>query len=126
VLIVSAFPNDYTPTSKSLTGALYNKGVVVCDLAQSKSVDLRNAFSCWLSPEIHAGDPGIQFRRILCFEPSMCGTPAAFVGDIFRALAPFLGDDQPVSKVAMPLITSGDQGYPVAHVLPALIEAAAQ
>jgi hypothetical protein len=124
VLVVSAFPNDYTPTSTSLIGALYNKGVVVSDLARSKSVDLRDSFSCWMSPNVNAPDSGIQFRRILCFEPSLRSTPVALVGDIFRALAPFLGDDPPVSTVAMPLITSGDQGYPVALVLPALIEAA--
>src|SRR4051812_33471762 len=67
VLIVSAFPNSYWPTASSLIGALAQKGVSVAALAKDKATDLRQTFSCWLSKEITG--PGIQFKRILCFEP---------------------------------------------------------
>lgn len=125
VLVVSAFPNDYSPTQFSLIGALHRKGISVAQLAAEKAVDLRQAFSCWMSKEIDSPDAGIQFKRILCFEPLMRGNPPEVVGDIFRSLAPFLGENPPVSTVAMPLVASGDQEVPASAMLPALVEAAA-
>jgi hypothetical protein len=124
ILVVSAFPNDYIPTSTSLIGALYRKGVSVGQLARSKAVDLRQTFSCWMSQEVATSHSGIQFKRILCFESSWRGTPPSVIGDIFRALAPFLGGEPPMSTVAMPIIASGDQGYGVSEMLPPLIDAA--
>jgi hypothetical protein len=124
VLVVSAFPNDYNPTQKSLIGALFRKRVSVEQLAKSKAVDLRETFSCWMSQEIVPLHPEIQFKRILCFESSARGTPPSIVGDIFRALAPFLGGDPPMSTVAMPIVASGAQGYGISEMLPPLIDAA--
>jgi hypothetical protein len=124
ILVVSAFPNDYIPTSTSLIGALYRKGVSVRQLAESKAVDLRETFSCWMSQEVTDSHPGIQFRRILCFEPLTRGAPPVVVGDIFRALAPFLDDGAEMSTVAMPIVASGDQAYDVSEMLPPLIDAA--
>lgn len=124
LLILSAFPNDYIPTPTSLIGALFRKGVSVQTLSVHKAVDLRNAFSCWLSLPVKATDPGIQFKRILCFEPLVRGSPPEVVGDIFRALAPFLADDPPIRTAAMPVVAAGDQGYTVATMLEPLIEAA--
>lgn len=124
VLVVSAFPDDYIPTFTSLIGALYRRGVSVEQLAARKAVDLRKTFSCWMSDEVVKAHPGIQFKRILCFEPSSRGTPPSVVGDIFRALAPFLGSDESLSSVAMPIVASGDQAFSVAEVLPPLLDAA--
>ena len=124
VLVVSAFPNDYIPTPTSLIGALYKKGVYVEQLARAKATDLRQTFSCWMSQEVVATHPGIQFKRILCFEPLSRGTPPSVVGDIFRALAPFLGGDPPMSTVAMPIVASGDQVFSVSDMLPPLLDAA--
>src|SRR4051794_15578743 len=124
VLIVSAFPDDYAPTSGSLIGALARKGVSVHTLAQRKAADLRKVCSCWMSEEIDATDPGIRFRRILCFEPVLRGSPPEVVGDIFRSLAPFVIDREPVRSVAMPLVATGDQRVPVAHMIEPLLDAA--
>ncbi|MEM9482056.1 MAG: hypothetical protein AAGA83_00030 [Cyanobacteria bacterium P01_F01_bin.116] len=124
LLVLSAFPSDYIPSRTSLIGALYNKGLSVGALAQQKAVDLRKAFSCWLSHEIQPTDQGIQFNRILCFEPHVRGDAPDVVGDIFRALAPFIGGDPPIRTVAMPIVAAGDQGYSIATMLPPLIEAA--
>ncbi|HSE17696.1 MAG TPA: toll/interleukin-1 receptor domain-containing protein [Pyrinomonadaceae bacterium] len=124
VLVVSAFPNDYIPTPTSLIGALYRKGVSVEQLARSKAVDLRQTFSCWMSQDVVAPSSGIQFKRILCFESSWRGTPPSVVGDIFRALAPLLGGEPPISTVAMPIVASGDQGYGISEMLPPLIDGA--
>lgn len=46
------------------------------------------------------------------------------VGDIFRALAPFLGGPPQIESVAMPLVAAGDQGYSVEVMLEPLVVAA--
>jgi hypothetical protein len=124
LLVLSAFPDDYIPSHTSLIGALFNKGLSVDDLARNKAVDLRQAFSCWLSHPIQITDPGIRFDRILCFEPRVRGDAPDVVGDIFRALAPFLGGDPPIRTAAMPIVAAGDQGYSISTMLPPIIEAA--
>lgn len=47
-----------------------------------------------------------------------------FVGDIFRALTPFLGADPPLKTAAMPVVDAGYQGFSVSTMLPLLVEAA--
>jgi hypothetical protein len=124
-LVVSAYPDSYYPVEKSLICALELKGISVAKLAKRKAVDLRDAFSCWLSQEIPPNIPGIQFKRILCFEP-LCRWSSApeAVGDIFRALAPFVGGNPRVSSVAMPIVATGSQRYPVRDMLPPLLDSA--
>src|SRR5678816_2764564 len=86
VLVVSAFPDDYTPTYSSLIGALHGVGVSVDALSHQKEFDLRKYSSCWLSRVIDR--PEVQFRRILCFEPLTRGRATEIVGDIFRSIIP--------------------------------------
>lgn len=124
ILVVSAFPNDYIPTPSSLIGALGARGVRVADLATKKSVDLRATCSCWLSEPILPKLPGIEFKRILCFEPGFRGDPPQVVGDIFRSLFPFIGPNLMGTTVAMPLVACGDQRVPVAKMIKPLLEAA--
>lgn len=120
-LVVSAFPDDYIPTQGSLIGSLYRRGVDVAALASDKKVDLREAFSCWLSREIVPSQPGISFGQLLCFEPLHRGSPPEVVGDIFRSLAPFIGSKKESSTIALPIVASGDQGEdPVAMLVPLL------
>jgi hypothetical protein len=107
VLVVSAFRDDYFPMPGSLIGALDQKGISIESLAEDKEVDLRQAFSCWISREIPNPPPGIQFKRILCYEPAESAKVGELVGDIFRSLAPFLGGHFPVRSVATPLVASG-------------------
>ena len=126
LLVVSAFPNDYTLTNTSLIGALYKKGLSVAELAQSKEKDLRSDFSCWLSHEISPPNPGLRFIRILCFEPMIRGEPPEIVGDIFRAMTPILGEKPDIFSVAMPIVAAGDQGYSISTMLAPLLEAAIQ
>ncbi len=124
VLVVSAFPNDYTPTPSSLIGALDQKGICLADLAKNKAADLRENFSCWMSEEIKSPNAGIQFKRILCFEPLARGNPSEVVGDIFQSLIPFVDSDSPITSIAMPLVASGDQNVPLADMLEPLFDAA--
>jgi len=124
LLVVSAFPDDYVPTGGSLIGALHRKGLSVQSLAGNKEIDLRENFSCWLSKEFTPLDQGLQFRRILCFEPLVRGRPPELVGDIFRALTPIIAERPDIKSIAMPLVAAGDQGYNVAAMLVPLLEAA--
>lgn len=122
LLVLSAFPDDYEPTPRSLIGGLSAKGLSVAELAAHKAVDLRSAFSCWLSTEIE--NPTLGFKRILCFEPLARGTPPEVVGEIFQSLMPFAHGDPPISKVAMPLVATGDQDVSVRDMLEPLVDAA--
>jgi hypothetical protein len=124
VLIVSAFPNDYVPTSGSLIGALSRKGLSVAALARNRQQDLTQNFSCWLSHPVRLDGDGLRFRRILCFEPLRKGRPSEVVDDIFRALAPFAFEEPHVRSVAMPIVAAGDQGNSETEMVRALLSAA--
>jgi len=125
-IVVSAFPGDYTPTPTSLIGALHRKGVSVSDLSKNKAIDLRKTFSCWLSEKIDPSAKGVYFSRILCFEPAYKNAPEDMIGDIFRTLAPLMGDLSPIQTLAMPIVTAGDRGGNVYEVVSSLLEAAIQ
>ena len=124
LLVVSAFPDDYYPTPSSLIGGLHEAGLSVQALAENKAVDLRQAFSCWLSHDIGPAFERFGFRRILCFEPRVRGAPQEVVGEIFQSLMPFAHGEPPIRTVAMPLVASGDQRTPVEAMVDPLLEAA--
>ena len=123
VLIISAFPNEYLPTPHSLVGALDRRGLSVRALAKDRAEDLTENFACWLSKPIDPG-LGLNFSRLLCFEPLRRGRAAEVVGEIFRALAPFTFAPPNIRSIATPLLASGDQGQPAEEMLQALLEAA--
>jgi O-acetyl-ADP-ribose deacetylase (regulator of RNase III) len=123
ILVVSAFPNNYLPISGTLVGSLYRQGLSVEELAKNKAVDLRQSCSCWLSHELVAPPPGIQFKRILCFEPPIFGNVTEVIADIFRSLVPILSTAQPAS-VAMPLVSAGSRGESPSEIIDAILDAA--
>ncbi len=116
ILVVSAFSNDYYPTSSSLIGALNDAGLSVAELANHKESDLRAQFNCWLSQEI-------EFRnisRILCFEPTDWNNPYSLIAGIFQSIMPFT-ISYSIKSVAMPLVLTGHQGFPSQNVIKELI-----
>jgi hypothetical protein len=123
VLVVSAFPGDYTPTPRSLIGGLYSKGLDIGDLARAPETDLRQNFSCWLSTPIGRSLSDMNFGRILCFEPLVRGSPPELVGDIFRSLAPFVYAEPEVRSIALPIVAAGDQRNSLAVMTEALLDA---
>lgn len=124
LLFVSAFPNDYSPTPSSLIGSLCRHGVSVENLARQKEVDLRATCSCWLSADLGSLTSSLHFKKILCFEPVLRAKPAEVIGDIFRAIIPFTGGNPPLRSVAMPILATGDQRWPISDILPPLVSAA--
>ncbi len=106
-------------------GALDRAGLSVRDLASQKQVDLRETFSCWLSAPVASG---LNFRHVLCIETGWRHgrsiNRAAITDDLFRALAPFLLTDFPNISVAMPLIGTGDHGWPPGEMLSIIVETA--
>jgi hypothetical protein len=126
-LIVSAFPDSYAKYGRTLIGQLSQRGVVVRELAKDKFLDLRKDFSCWLSKQIVNPPDGIQFKRILCFEPKDRERVPEIIGDIFQSLiAVISGGEAQIHSVAMPLVATGNQKVPVVDLAEPLTEAATQ
>jgi hypothetical protein len=124
LIIVSAFPNDYTPTARSIIGALHRKGVSVAELAKDKAVDLRETTGFWLSRPLPTEATPVGVGRILCFEPHFLGAhPAEVVGTLFRGLFPFLPEGQE-ARIAMAVIATGAIGEKPERMLRALVSAA--
>ena len=124
LIVVSAFPGDYTPTAGSLIGALSRHGLAVAELARDPEFDLRSSTSCWLSRPIPGTRGTFGFDRLLCYEPRTPAMAATVVGDVFRALVPFVGPPTGIRDVAMPLVASGDQHRPHEEMLSAILSAA--
>jgi hypothetical protein len=123
VLVIATTPGHYEPYPGTVIDALHQKGISLAELAQNKAADLRQTFYCWLSQEIITSDPGIQFKRILCFEHQPEGEPAEIVGDILQSLMPFMHSELPIKKIAMPLLATGQLGAPIADVFEPLFGA---
>lgn len=124
LLVVSAFPDNYVPVKRSLIGALYRKGIVIRDLAQDKAEDLRESFSCWMSHPVEHKSDGINFDRILVFEPRIKGAPADVVGDIFQSIIPFIHGEPHIRSLAMPVVGTGNQRFSGIEVLQSMLDAA--
>jgi hypothetical protein len=124
-LVVSAFPDDYLPTTSSMIGALDRSGVSVAELAEDKDIDLRETMSCWLSQDLGRSYSGLGFHRILVFEPLRRGEPPELVGDIFRSLMPITTVRPQITSIALPIVAAGNMGYTIPAMLDPLLDAAA-
>lgn len=145
VLVVSAFPDDYEPFPGTLFASLRAQGLDMIQVARQKQVDERRLLGCWLSTALpDEVTEHTNIGRILCFEPSnpeflarseihdlrINGRIGDQVGFVFRCLNNFAIPDlaKPrnftLSRVAMPLLATGNQGGSVDALLPGLLEAA--
>ena len=143
-LVVSAFPNSYTPNPGTLFEDLFEHGLDMQEVARSKEEDLRSRLGCWISTPLPASQiQKFNFRRVVCFEPRYPAfvTASGFdgrsveqtVGFVFRCLNNFVipetstdtdREDYEIARVAMPLLATGNQRVPVDALLPELLEAA--
>lgn len=120
-LIISALPNDYSPTPGSLIGALNSIGVSVASLAQHKAADYRTTSYCWVSQPI----TGQAFKRIICFEPTLSGNEAATqIPGIFTSLEKFAAPTAQNIVVATAMVCTGSIKASSSVVLTALFNGA--
>lgn len=68
LLIISAFPNGYSPSPSSLIGALASKGLSVHQLAKQKLHDLRKVCNFWLSRRLEDTGGVKNISQLACFE----------------------------------------------------------
>jgi lambda repressor-like predicted transcriptional regulator len=125
VLVVSAFPHDYSPAPGTLIAALDHRGVSLNTLSRDKEIDMRGVSNCWLSRRVSGAEFG--FSRVLCFEPDYgwAAGAASVVGDVFRSLVPFAEGEPWVRSAAMPILAAGNQRQSPFEMLPAMLEASA-
>lgn len=134
LLVVSAFRGDYTPTDRSVIGALHRRGINVGELARRPALDLRVGLGTWVSEPLPQPD---CYQRLVCVELDdarridLAGT----LRDLFGVLTIFEGREgfrnggsgAPESYgVTLPMLASGDQALPQERVLAALVPAARQ
>ena len=144
-LVVSAFPNSYTPNPGTLFEDLLERGLDMQEVARRKAEDQRERLGCWISQPLPPDVVRIfNFKRIVCFEPRYPAFVARSgfdgrnieetVGFVFRCLNNFVipeaADDNAatrrfdISRIAMPLLATGNQRVPVDALFPRLLEAA--
>ncbi len=140
-LVVSAFPDRYDPVPGTLFQSLDSRGLDIREVAAGKLEDERSRLGCWLSRPLPAKVARkFRFKQVICFEPLY---PAFVrnsgmqqesieqtVGFVFRCLNNFVIPDVSkarhfhISRVAMPLLATGNQGVRVEAMLPRLLAAA--
>ncbi|XP_063963013.1 uncharacterized protein LOC129270950 [Lytechinus pictus] len=121
VIVISAFRGDYSPSPKSVIGALQRTfNISVENLAKDKEEDLRKLYSCWWSKPLPSKLP---YRRLLCFETRrvMDGRPQELVANVFRCLVPILNNED--GTVITPLLNA-QQGADEVAMLKGMVEAA--
>jgi hypothetical protein len=123
LLVVSAYKNDYIPTSGSIIGALKEKlGIDVHQLAQRPEFDFSDSLGVWISAEInHAA-----FSRIACVEfldYSGVGEVETSVNSLFGLISFCQMHNVIIREMAMPLIGSGQQRISPDKLLPFIIPA---
>ncbi len=120
-LAVSAFRGSYAPVRGTLIGALHRRGLSVADLALHKEVDLLDISNCWISGPIENSE--LNFRHLLCIEPAVNKQAPAAVGDVFRSLIPYVTGEPWISRIALPLLSAGNQGFDPVDMLRAILDA---
>ncbi|MEP7106770.1 MAG: toll/interleukin-1 receptor domain-containing protein [Ferruginibacter sp.] len=124
ILVISAYPGSYVPVNKTLMAALYNKGILVGELAKNKEIDLLEQLGCWLSRPLSEEQQEIfHFEQILCFEPCLhTNQQETIVGNIFRCINTCAFNER-INVIAMPVLASGCQKVPLQKMLPAILDA---
>jgi TIR domain len=125
ILVISAYPGSYGTADKTtLMSALYNKDIIVAELAKDKEIDLLENMHCWLSkPLSSVQQEQFNFKKILCFEPPAGKEKEKVVANIFRCINNFAFDKQN-NVIAMPVLASGNQKVALEKMLPAILDAA--
>ena len=92
-------------------------------LAYTKEVDLREAFSCWLSREFTPPIQASAFDASCALSRSVEASHQNLWGTS-SALTPILAEKPEIKTIALPVVAAGDQGYRVTEMLAPLLDAA--
>lgn len=108
LLAISCFPDDYWPREGTIVGRLKAQGVDIGKFALRKEKDWRAKWQTWISINLPE-DAGI--RRLACFEHGDKVSPAAAVGNLFRAVSEWVlsSDSADLGVLRIPLLSTGDQ-----------------
>ncbi|KAK3093652.1 hypothetical protein FSP39_018503 [Pinctada imbricata] len=123
ILMVSAFPGDYTAIRGTVIGALHaNLGIDLRELSYRREMDLRTHFSCWLTEPLPTRCP---YGKILCFERARGSTLTMIevIRQMFRVFVPVFRNQE--TTVITPLLATGNQNYDKEKVMKVMVESAA-
>jgi hypothetical protein len=129
VLVLSAFKGGYNPVKGSLIKSLLdNSKVDIREFSNKPKFDFRENLNCWLSSDL---PEETSFKRILCLEGisstlESTGGIKELMSNLYGFISFLSYKKIDVSKIAMPLLGSGNQGNDVNKILPELIESSKQ
>ena len=123
LLMISSFPDDYSPVQGTVVGALADIGVNVATLAAEKYRDWRRHWQTWFSHPLPKKSP---VRQIGCFEHGFSLDPAAVVGNVFRSVSELALEPggRPIQLLRMPLLATGNQASDKFSMLRAILDQA--
>lgn len=123
LLVISAFPNDYSVSNKSVIAQLHKRfHISVRKLALDKELDLRKRWQCWISKPFkhHIGTEAFE-KRIVCFENAFNQVDAddeeddmtLKIANIYRSISEFIlwykPQNETIDSITIPIVASGDQ-----------------
>jgi hypothetical protein len=123
LLVLSAFPNDYSPIRGTVIHRLGEEGVDVARAAEAKLFDFREIWQTWVSRPLE-GQTAI--KQLICFEPDMDARAENLVGNVFRTVrehllsAGFTGE-QPIACLRLSLLATGNRRATKREMLAAIL-----
>jgi len=119
LLSVSAYKNNFSPTSRSVIGHLFRKGINVEQLSKRPYLDFRDSLGVWVS----SAQSNLIFRQLICVE--IIGRNHSFenaIKNLFSTISALEIQGLQNTTLALPLLGSGDQYLKTELVIPTLIE----
>jgi hypothetical protein len=126
LLVISAFPNDYSAVPGSVIRRLGELGLHVAAAAADKVRDFRTNWHCWVGRPHPESSP---VRQVVCFEPEVEGRAEDRVGNVFRTLREHLlsegySGESPIEVLRLPLLATGSRQASKQAMLAAIISQA--
>jgi hypothetical protein len=115
---ISAFKNDYIPTSESIIGQFFNKGINIEKLSKKPFLDFRENLGIWVTDKTKDEN----YNYIICVE--ITGNNNSFeksIRNLFSVISTLEIQGIQNKTIALPLLGSGDQAFDLNHVIPTII-----
>jgi hypothetical protein len=119
VLAVSSFWHDYSPSPKSLIGALArNCGISVLELSKSCEYDFRDSLGCWIAKV----KPASKFARVACVDITGGRLEIAeLIENLFVSLSILEMKGIKINNLALPVLGAGMQALDPEEMIRALL-----